>query len=52
MLPVEWIGEEAWDFFKDFHRFLSSKAEKFFYENLVQPEDQQDAVQIEKASND
>lgn len=39
MLPSQWIGDEAWEFFKDFHLFLSQKAEKFFYDHLVLPKD-------------
>jgi phenylacetic acid degradation operon negative regulatory protein len=52
MLPVEWIGEEARNFFRDFHRFLSPKAEKFFYENLVIPDGEEERSQIKKISND
>jgi phenylacetic acid degradation operon negative regulatory protein len=52
MLPSGWIGEEVWNFFKIFHGFLSSKAEKFFYENLVLPENAGETVQIKGVSND
>lgn len=39
VLPADWIGDEASNFFKEFHRFLSPKAEKFFYDHLCVPED-------------
>lgn len=38
LLPSDWIGERASHFFKQFHQFLTPKAEKFFYSCLVTPE--------------
>lgn len=49
MLPVEWVGEEVWRFFRDYHQFLSPKAEHFFYENLELPEDDTTILRAEGA---
>ncbi|GMA51363.1 PaaX family transcriptional regulator [Alicyclobacillus contaminans] len=34
LLPANWAGERARKLFKDFHEFLTPKAERFFYDRL------------------
>ena len=41
LLPSDWIGERADRFFRQFHQFLTPKAEKYFYSCLVTPGDEE-----------